>query len=128
MDKNKVDSIVISLDSLEYTDKLSAYNRVFSLGNFTSDDMNDKLVLISLVALANQKMKEKDATMTPLKLLMKITGEIKSNSGFYQFLEALSIMVEDLSYGCNKIDTCGMKTSQEIINKIKEILDQWLPF
>ena len=66
--------------------------------------------------------------MTPLKLLMKLTGEEKSNSGFYQFLEALAILVEDLSYGCTKIDTCGMKTSQEIINKIKEILSQWLPF
>jgi hypothetical protein len=128
MDKNAVDSLVISFDTLDYTNKLSAYNKTFSLGRFSSDDMNDKLVLISLVALANQKIKEKDATMTPLKLLMSITGQVKDNSGFYQFLESLSIIVEDLSYGCKKIDPCGMKTSQEIINKIKEILDTWLPF
>ena len=128
MDKNAVDSLVIGFDALDYTDKLSAYNKTFSLGNFNSEDMNDKLVLISLVALANQKMKEKDATMTPLKLLMSITGQIKDNSGFYQFLESLSIIVQDMSYGCTKIDPCGMKTSQELINKIKEILDTWLPF
>ncbi len=128
MDRNAVDSVVITLDSLEYTDKLKAYNKVFSLGNLNSDDMNDKLVLISLVALTTQKMREKDATITPLKILMKITGQIADNSGYYQFLEALSILVEDMSYGCKKIDACGMKSSQEIINKIKEILDTWVPF
>ncbi len=128
MNKHAVQSLVIGFEVLEYTDKLSAYNKIFSLGKFNSDNMNDKLVLISLVALANKMMKEKDATMTPLKLLMSITGQIKDNSGFYQFLESLSIIIEDMSYGCKKIDACGMKTSQEIINKIKEILDTWLPF
>ena len=128
MDRKAIDSIVIGLDDLEYTEKLSVYNKIFSLGNTNSDNMNDKLVLISLVALTTQKMREKDATITPLKLLMKITGQIKDNSGFYQFLESLSILVEDMSYGCKKIDTCGMETSQEIINKIKEILNTWIPF
>lgn len=128
MDKNAVQSAVSTFEGLEYTDKLSAYQKVFSLGNFTSEDLNEKLVLISLTALTYQKMKEKDSEITPLKILMKITGQIKDNSGFYQFLEALSILVTDMSYGCTKIDACGMKTSQEIINKIKEILDTWLPF
>ena len=128
MDRHLVESTVITLNGLTCDDKRSVYHKVFSLGNFESGDMNDKLMLISLVALAYRKMKEKDVEMTPLKLLMKLTGEEKSNSGFYQFLEALAILVEDLSYGCTKIDTCGMKTSQEIINKIKEILSQWLPF
>lgn len=128
MDKVAVESLAISLDNLEYRDKLSCYNKVFSLGNFNSDDMNEKLVLISLVALTYQKLKEKDSQITPLKILMKITGQIEDNSGFYQFLESLSIIVEDMSYGCKKIDACGLKSSQEIINRIKEILNTWIPF
>ena len=128
MDKHSVDSTVIVLNGMDCNDKRSVYQKVFSLGNFESIDMNDKLMLISLTALTYRKMKEKDVEMTPLKLLMKITGEEKSNSAFYQFLEALAILVEDLSYGCTKIDPCGMKSSQEIINKIKEILNTWLPF
>lgn len=128
MSKEAVERIVTDLDNLTYKDKLSCYNKVFSLGNFQSDDMNQKLILISLVSLLTQKMREKDATLTPLKLLMKLTGQIEDNSGFYQFLESLSIIVEDLLYGSKKIDACGMKTSQEIINKIKEILNTWLPF
>ena len=128
MDRTAVDSTVTSLEKLEYVDKLNAYQRVFSLGSFASDDMNEKLVLFSLVALVTQKMREKDSQETPLKILMKITGQIKDNSGFYQFLEALSIIVEDLMYGTTKFDSCGLKSSQEIINKIKEILNTWLPF
>ena len=73
-------------------------------------------------------MREKDPLTNPLKLLMQITGQIKDNSFFYQFLESLSIIVEDFMYGCKKFDPCGLKSSQEIINRIKEILSTWVPF
>lgn len=128
MDRDAINSAICTLDKMDYTDKLNVFNRVFSLGNLNTVELNEKLVLISLVALVNQKMKDKDITTTPLKVLMKITGQIKDNSSFYQFLEGLAILVEDLSYGCTTIDPCGFKTSQEIINKIKEILNTWLPF
>lgn len=128
MDRTAVNSVVTSLEKLEYVDKLNAYQRVFSLGSFASSDLSDKLVLFSLIALVTQKMREKDSQETPLRILMKITGQIQDNSSFYQFLEALSIIVEDLMYGTTKFDSCGLKNSQEIINKIKEILNTWVPF
>jgi hypothetical protein len=59
---------------------------------------------------------------------MKLTDQKADNSAFYQFLESLAILTEDLSYGTTHIDSCGLKTSQEIIVRIKEILGQWLPF
>lgn len=128
MDRELINQAVITLDKLDYTDKLQVHNRVFSLGTFDSPDLNEKLILISLVALVTRKMREKDPTATPLSILMKITGQVKDNSGFYQFLESLSIIVEDFSYGCTKFDTCGLTNSQDIINKIKEIINTWLPF
>lgn len=128
MHRELVDDIHRTLNNLDYYDKHSVYQKVFSLGNLASDDMNEKLVLISLVALVTQKMREKDPTNNPLKLLMQITGQIKDNSFFYQFLESLSIIVEDFMYGCKKFDPCGLKSSQEIINRIKEILSTWVPF
>lgn len=126
--ENKTIDISIKIDNLDYTDKKEVYQKSFSIGNINSQDMNDKLVLISLVSLSYQKMKEKDPSITPLKILMKITGQAKDNSSFYQFLESLSIIVEDFSYGVKKIDSCGLQTSQEIFNKIKEILNTWMPF
>ena len=128
MHRELVDDVHRTLNNLDYYDKHSVYQKVFSLGNLVSDDMNEKLVLISLVALVTQKMREKDPTNNPLKLLMQITGQIKDNSFFYQFLESLSIIVEDFMYGCKKFDPCGLKSSQEIINRIKEILSTWVPF
>ena len=128
MHRELVDDVHRTLNNLDYYDKHSVYQKVFSLGNLASDDMNEKLVLISLVALVTQKIREKDPTNNPLKLLMQITGQIKDNSFFYQFLESLSIIVEDFMYGCKKFDPCGLNSSQEIINRIKEILSTWVPF
>ena len=128
MDRAGTDDLIIQFTKLDYFDKYRAYQKTFSLGNLASNDMNEKLVLISLVALVTSKMREKDSQTTPLKILMQITGQIQDNSYFYQFLESLSIIVEDFMYGCKKFDPCGLKSSQEIINRIKEILSTWLPF
>jgi hypothetical protein len=122
------DSIIELAEKLEYQDKLKLYNRIFSLGNLTSVDLNTKLILISLIALTYNQLHKKDPQITPLSILMQITGQRKDNSGFYQFLEGLSILVQDISYGCTTFDPCGLQSSQEIINKIKEILTTWVPF
>jgi len=128
MEKQKVVDITLQIDALEYIDKKEVYQKVFSLGNLESSDINDRLILISLLGLTYQKIKEKDSMITPLAILMKITGQSKDGSYFYQFLETLSIITEDFSYGVKKFDSCGLKTSQEIINKIKELLNTWMPF
>ena len=128
MDRGAVDKVVYEIEQLSYLDKLSVFSKVFSLGKLNSVEFNEKLVLISLVALTTQKLREKDPTITPLKVLLKITGQVPDDSGFYQYLEGLACLVEDASYGCTKFDPCGCKTSDEIINKIKTILSSWLPF
>jgi hypothetical protein len=128
METNKIIDIVNQLNKLTYEEKKDVYQRMFTLGYLNSEEMNDRLILISLIALVYQKLKLKEEDITPLKILIKITGEKESNSGYFQFLEALSIIVEDFSYGMKKIDACGFKTSPEIINKIKEILNSWIPF
>lgn len=128
MDRTKIENAVFILNNLSYLDKQEVFNRVFSLGKFSSIDLNEKLVLVSLVALVTQQMRTKQPDITPLQVLLKLTGQIKDNSSYYQFLEGLACLVEDALYGCSKIDPCGCKTSTEIINKIKEILSTWLPF
>lgn len=128
MERTKRESAITTLESLSYEDKLYVYGRIFSIGNINTNDLDDRMVLISLLALTTKKMREKDASITPLQVLMKITGQINDGSAFYQFLEALSIISEDFSYECNTISACGLKSSQEIINKIKELLSKWVPF
>jgi len=128
MDAVKIMDLANQINKLSYEEKQDIYQRVFSLGSLTSDEMNDRLILISLVALVYQKMKLQDKNVTPITVLLKITGEKDKNSSYYQFLETLAIIAQDFSYDVKKIDTCGFKTSQEIINKIKDLLNTWIPF
>ena len=127
MDREKIDSAIRLLQSMDYHDKLEVYSKIYDIGTF-SEDMNDKLVLISLLTLTYRKMKEKNPDITPLMILMKLTNTSKSNNHYYLMLESLSIIVENFSYACKKVDNCGLTNSQDIINKIKQILDLWLPF
>lgn len=123
--KQKVTSL---LGNLSYEDKLYVFNKIFTFGNLDTDNLDDKLVLISLLALTTSKMRLKDPTITPLKILLSITKQINDGSAFYQFLEALSIITEDFLYESKEISSCGLNSSQEIITKIKELLNKWLPF
>lgn len=123
---NITDEILNSLEQLDYSAKAKIYNRLFSFGYIV--EMQNKFNLISLVALTTKKMKEKNPNITALDILKKITGQQTDDSGFYQFLETLAIVSEDMSYACTTFDACGCTSSQEIINKIKEILNTWLPF
>lgn len=117
-----------SIEEYSYEEKKNLYLKLFSMGNFAGEDVNTKLVLISLLSLTYMKMKQKTPTLKPIDILVKLTGETDKSSYFYQALEGLSILVEDFCYGSKKADSCGLKTSQEIINKIKELLSTWLPF
>lgn len=119
----------LNFKTLEYADKELLYTRVFSLGTFNkATTVNEKLILISLIAFAYLQIKKTNPSVTVLKLLMQITKTKKNDSDFYNMLEALSIIVEDFCYNTDKADSCGLSSSKEIINKIKELLDSWLPF
>ena len=129
MERRKaIEKVVADLSSLPYIDKQEVFSRIFSLGKFSSDDLNEKLVLVSLVALLTKQMRIQNPEITTLQLLLKLSGTIVDNSSYYQFLEGLSCLVEDALYGCTKIDACGCKTSQEVVEKIKNLLNNWLPF
>lgn len=128
MEKEKLKELIMEINSLSFEEKSAIFQASFSIGNLMTDNFNDKLILISLVALVQQRMYEKDKSINHLKVLTKISGKEKDNSGFYQFLESLAILSKDISYGAKTIDSCGLKTSTDIINKIKELLNTWMPF
>lgn len=125
----KVNLLAQELGELSFEEKQRIYTVVYGFGSIASIDITDKLVLISLIGLSVSKLKEKNPEMTTLKFLEALTKKTKKeDEQFYNFLENLAILVDDLSYATEKFDSCGMKSSQEIINKIKEILETWLPF
>lgn len=127
MEREKINQAISIIESLDYYDKKEVFTKAFS-SDVLGEDLNTKLVLISTLSLMTSKLREKDPEMNPLKILMKLAGQRKDNGPFYKFLESLAILSEDLSSGCTKIDACGCKTSQELIDKIKSAVNLWLPF
>lgn len=122
-----VNEISNEINNLSYEDKKKIYTKCFSTGYINPGVLNDKLILISLISLSVNKLKVKNPTITTLDFLAKITNTQKDSS-FYSFLEGFSIVVDDFAYEIVKFDSCGLTTSQDIINKIKELLNSWLPF
>ncbi len=114
---------------LTFDEKRNLYINHFSLGTVGStNSVNDKLILLSLLSLTYMKMREKNPKITVIEILQSITKHTPDDSYYYQMLESLSLLVEDLSYNCKTADSCGLSTSKEIVSKIKEILNTWIPF
>jgi len=127
MNNNELGNLEKQIKSLSYEDKSLLYTRCFGFGTLASVRLNEKLILIALVALTSTKLKEKNPKLSTLEFLTKITGE-KSGTHFYTAIENLALIVDDLSYSCKEFDPCGLTNSKDIINKIKELLETWTPF
>lgn len=97
------------------------YNKYFSL-NFFGTDISNKFALISLICYLVFKLRPKSPKITPLLLLNKINNKVPDN-----IIQALAIMCENFGYGCTEFPTFGIK-DKEIPAKIKELLDNYIPF
>lgn len=126
MANKRIDEIAEEVESMGYEAKKELYDKLFSLG-VMGEHMDNKLILISLLGLTYQKVKEKNPNVTPFAILQQISGKYKDDL-YKQTLEALSILVQDFVFGHVEISSCGLKSSNEIIEKIKQILNTWTPF
>jgi len=96
-----------------------------SIGYFEGEDMDDKLMLISLIArLYTSYHKVKKGNMLDMMRAICPSEEDQFNI----FLSNLCDVTTELMYGCTKIDNCGYNTSKEAITKIKELISKWIPF
>ena len=73
-------------------------------------------------------MKKKNPKITALEVLEKITKDEENSSYFQKMLESLALLVEEFSWQCTTSNSFNMTDSKDIINKIKEILNTWIPF
>jgi hypothetical protein len=124
---SKIRELSEEINKLEYADKKKLHDLSFSIGYIEGNSVEQTLVLISLLCLTYLKLKEQNPKITPFDIIKKIVGPNISSS-FSNSLENFSIIIEDLSYGHKSANSCGLKSSDEIINKIKQILNTWTPF
>jgi len=111
----------------DYAELKSIYSDYFSLKYACS--LEDKFALIGLICYITNKLRIKNPDITCWEVIAKIAfKEGTFTDEYVQSLRGLSIMCEDFMYGVTKFPTFGFKTDKEILNKIKEVLDNWLPF
>ena len=109
-----------------YQDLENYYREYYSLGNLNCD-IGSKFALISLICfLTNQ------ASI----ILREASSELSVNNsreGYdsqhdLKFIRGLSVVCTDMMKHCNEFLTFDMKSSKEMVKKIKEILHTYLPF
>lgn len=112
-------------NSLPYEKLQELYKKYFSL-SYLGNDINNKFALISLVCYLTNKLKAKNPDITHWTVLYNI-----NNKGISRvpedILKGLAVICSDLGYACTNFPTFGLK-DKEIPNKIKEILNNYLPF
>lgn len=108
-----------------YEELKRIYNKYFSL-NFLGYDISNKFALISLTCYLTNILKAKKPDITHWSVLYKINS--KGNTHIPDdLLMGLSIICSDFAYGCTEFPTFGIE-DKKIPEKIKEILNSWIPF
>lgn len=111
------------LDKLSYKQLAQLYNKYFSLGNL-GGNINLKFALISLLGNIVTQLKKKNPDVTYYEILNKIATGTGAPD---EFIQVVAIIAEDFAYNCTDFPTFDLKP-KEMITKIKEILNMYLPF
>lgn len=113
-------------NNLDYDSKCKFYSKYFSLDLIP--DFKNRIELISAICLLTSRLRNKDKNIKTIDILVKLTGQEKDNSMFYEFLESLSVLSEELSKNCEVSNIYKYEDYSKLTNKIKEILSTWVPF
>lgn len=97
------------------------YQKYFSLG-YLNTDISTKFALISLTCYIVNKLKKKKPDVTYYQVLRKIDSNLPED-----FIKGLSVVCSDFAYGCEVFPTFDIEDKQ-MIAKIKEILNSYIPF
>jgi hypothetical protein len=98
------------------------YSKYFSFGNL-GISFDSKLALLSMLCHLTEELKGKKPDINHYQVLRNIVGtKIPDN-----VVKGISIVAKDMSYGCQQFPTFGL-TNKQMIDKIKELADNYLPF
>lgn len=116
--------VMIENPTFEELDEV--YKKHFTLG-YLNTDLGSKFALISLVCFLTKQARVKTPNATPYQVLLKIIGE-NTSSYDMEFIKAVSAICNDFMRNTTEFLTFDMKSSREMVLKIREILNTYLPF
>lgn len=105
------------------TDLSLTYDKYFTL-DCLNVSFEEKFALISLICFLTKQAQKKNNSVTVEQVIRKIAGNSNSNG----LLMALTCICGDFIKHCDKFPIFGAKSSKEIVDKVKELLNTELPF
>ena len=119
-----INTITKQIKAMSYEDKSQVFNACFNLGYF-GKNINTKGPLLGLLALVSNRLQKANPSVTNTYEVLK---QIIKPKGSDEDLMSLGLFVDSFSYGVEDFDTYGLKDSQAIMAKIRELLSKWTPF
>lgn len=111
------------MQGMKFDELRQFYIDHFSLG-FLNTEASNKLVLIGLLCKLTKQLQSKKPGVTFYQVITKLTEKMALPE---EFIWALAIICEDLSYGATKFPDFGVE-EKNIIPTLKSILSTYLPF
>lgn len=106
----------------KYEELQEIYEKYFSLGHLGTSFEN-KLALLSMLCHLKEQLSAKKSDVTHYQVLRNIVGSKLPED----VIKGIAVVCSDMSYGCKEFPTFGLDNKQ-MIAKIKEIADNYLPF
>jgi len=88
--------------------------------------LQDTFKFINLVGVLYTKAIEKDPELTVYQLLNKLVNA--EENGYVMLYERAHFHVKSHVYMKSNFSTLGLKSAKEIVEEIKRLLTDWLPF
>lgn len=103
------------------------YEEFFSL-SYLNTTLENKFGLISLICFLTKQARKNNPDATCYQVIMKVTKDTAFDKYRMKFIRGLAIVCEDFMKNTVDFMTFDLKSSKEMIKKINEILDTWMPF
>ena len=116
----------MKIERIEYTKQLTEY--LDNYGVTVGLNNNQRIILITLLCNITQNLRRKDPKVSVIDLIEKL---IKDETGFAldEFLVKISFQCEALLLGDQvQFSDFGLKETKEKVDKIREIINDFLPF
>lgn len=103
------------------------YAKYFSLGCLNTT-LENKFGLISLICFLTKQARKNNPDATCYQVIKKVVKDTGFNKYQEEFLRGLSIICGDFMIQTSDFITFDLKSTKEIVEKINEIMNTWMPF
>ena len=116
-----------NLENLSFEEKKAVYTKLFSLGANTSKSLEEKIELIKLICFFTHTLQKKDSNKYYSSKVV-LEAILPKDMRYDLFIISYSCICDDLLYQVDNVENPGYENSKKLIERIKQLVDQWIPF